>query len=171
MIESKVCVVCGKTFSRPGKISAKQWAERSFCSKRCAALKRDVGKDVVICEMYKDGKSCDEIGICFGMSGTNVQRILKENGIEIDQYKVKKGGLSITDNGYLRFNQTKANGKNAGRRLHDIIAEMVIGRKLKPVEVVHHKDGNKMNNSPSNLQVMTRGEHTRLHKRQKEATW
>ena len=34
---------------------------------------------------------------------------------------------------------------------------------LKPELVVHHKDGNKLNNSPDNLQVMTLSEHTKLH--------
>jgi hypothetical protein len=32
-------------------------------------------------------------------------------------------------------------------------AEKKIGRKLKSGEVVHHKDGNPLNNSPSNLKV------------------
>jgi hypothetical protein len=29
---------------------------------------------------------------------------------------------------------------------------------------VHHKDGNKRNNSPGNLQILTREEHKKLHK-------
>lgn len=43
------------------------------------------------------------------------------------------------------------------------IMEIILGRKLTPKEVVHHKDGDCSNNSPDNLQVMTRAEHTRLH--------
>lgn len=34
---------------------------------------------------------------------------------------------------------------------------------LKEEYVVHHKDGNKQNNDVSNLVVMTKGEHSRLH--------
>lgn len=34
---------------------------------------------------------------------------------------------------------------------------------LSPEYVVHHKDGNKKNNSVDNLQVMTKAEHTKLH--------
>jgi hypothetical protein len=44
-----------------------------------------------------------------------------------------------------------------------VIAEQVIGRPLAKGEIVHHIDGNKQNNDPSNLQVMTQSEHMKLH--------
>ena len=47
---------------------------------------------------------------------------------------------------------------------HIVIAEMYAGRKLEPNEVVHHKNGDKSDNRPENLQIMDRAEHTRLHK-------
>lgn len=34
---------------------------------------------------------------------------------------------------------------------------------LKPELVVHHIDGNKLNNSPDNLEIMTLSEHSKLH--------
>ncbi len=48
-------------------------------------------------------------------------------------------------------------------RTHRLVAEKMLGRKLEYDEVVHHKDGDKTNNHPSNLEVMTRGEHTKHH--------
>ena len=48
-----------------------------------------------------------------------------------------------------------------------VIAEKIIGRALKANEVVHHKDGNKRNNDESNLEIMVRNDHVKLHSRQK----
>lgn len=45
---------------------------------------------------------------------------------------------------------------------HRLVAEEIIGRQLNINEIVHHRDGNKQNNSPSNLEVMSASEHTRL---------
>lgn len=54
----------------------------------------------------------------------------------------------------------------AGKRYlreHQIIASKIIGRPIKPSEVVHHINGKKSDNRPSNLQVMSRDKHARLH--------
>lgn len=50
-----------------------------------------------------------------------------------------------------------------GRHEHRVVAEQMLGRPLKRNEIVHHIDGNKHNNDPSNLQVMTQSEHIREH--------
>jgi len=55
-------------------------------------------------------------------------------------------------------------GANKYRNEHRLIMEQRIGRKLSFNEVVHHRDGNKHNNNPDNLEVMSRAEHTRLHR-------
>jgi hypothetical protein len=47
--------------------------------------------------------------------------------------------------------------------LHRHIASLKIGRWLKSNEHVHHIDGNKLNNDPDNLQVLTNKEHGLLH--------
>jgi HNH endonuclease len=41
--------------------------------------------------------------------------------------------------------------------------EQHLGRELNPLEKVHHKDGNKLNNTIENLEVMTQADHMRHH--------
>ncbi len=53
--------------------------------------------------------------------------------------------------------------KHHGRHEHRIVAEQLLGRPLVKGEIVHHRDGNKHNNDPSNLEVMTQSEHMKLH--------
>lgn len=50
---------------------------------------------------------------------------------------------------------------------HRKVAEQTLGRKLNQNEVVHHIDGNGLNNSPENLKVLTHDEHIRLHYKQR----
>ena len=45
----------------------------------------------------------------------------------------------------------------------NIIMEKKLGRYLRPEEVVHHRDLNKLNDNMSNLQIMTFSEHSSLH--------
>lgn len=48
---------------------------------------------------------------------------------------------------------------------HIILAEKKIGRQLKDQEVVHHKDGNKLNNSLDNLMIfVSNSAHITFHK-------
>jgi hypothetical protein len=46
---------------------------------------------------------------------------------------------------------------------HRFIMESHLGRKLMRHEVVHHIDGNKRNNSLSNLQLLSNREHSIIH--------
>lgn len=46
---------------------------------------------------------------------------------------------------------------------HRLVMEEKIGRYLTSEEIVHHKDENTLNNSLSNLQIMTPSEHSKHH--------
>ena len=200
----KACTRCGKHFTRPAKYSSTQWQGKTFCSRRCAALKRKV-PDVEIASLYSRGESSTQIAELFGLSGTHVLRILRAAGVVIREASENKrlshsrpevrqklseaatgralpesakqtlrerigsknhnwvSGITVSVGGYLQFTTSVANGEQTGKFLHTIIAEWTIGRKLLPGEVVHHKDRNKLNNDPSNLDVMTASEHAKLH--------
>ena len=55
-------------------------------------------------------------------------------------------------------------GKNKGYIYeHRYMMELHLGRVLRDDEVVHHNDFNRSNNDLSNLRLMTKGEHSKLH--------
>ena len=54
--------------------------------------------------------------------------------------------------------------KLLGRHEHRRVAEDILGRPLRKGEIVHHIDGNKLNNSPDNLEILpSQAAHARLH--------
>ena len=66
-------------------------------------------------------------------------------------------------NARLGIGDGRSYEKTYGKHTHRIVAEQKLGRSLKKGEIVHHIDGNKRNNDPSNLIVMTQSEHCSLH--------
>src|SRR4030095_11407521 len=47
---------------------------------------------------------------------------------------------------------------------HRLVMERKLGRQLIPSELVHHKDENRSNNDPDNLELLTISEHMSIHK-------
>jgi hypothetical protein len=48
--------------------------------------------------------------------------------------------------------------------------EQVLGRLLDADEHVHHKNGNKQDNHPDNLEVVSAAEHARLHAQERHSS-
>lgn len=47
--------------------------------------------------------------------------------------------------------------------VHRVVAQRKVGRPLRKTEIVHHRDENKRNNAPANLDVQERSAHTVEH--------
>lgn len=75
------------------------------------------------------------------------------------------GWSTITAQGYLIVSAPDHPRKNSQGMVfaHRIATEKHFGRFLDADEVVHHKDGNRLNNDPANLMVLSASEHSLLH--------
>ncbi len=78
----------------------------------------------------------------------------------------KKHPPYITKEGYKQvYRPDHPNARDNGFVSEHIYNATNGKRVLGPDEVVHHKDENKLNNKKSNLQIMDRSEHSKLHKK------
>jgi len=54
-------------------------------------------------------------------------------------------------------------GENRGRYEHRVLMEKHLGRKLTKTEIIHHRNGNGLDNRIENLEVSTKAKHNRIH--------
>ena len=79
--------------------------------------------------------------------------------------------LYVGKDGYMRifYNGVREhpNYRSDGLGYHIYLMTKKLGRGLTPNECVHHIDGNKLNNSLDNLQLLTHSEHAKIHAKEK----
>lgn len=122
--------------------------------------------------LYSSGLSQHQVATSLGVSQALISRVLAKSGIkDHNNWRPRRethgrwrGGRVLDSHGYvlvmpakedLPFCNTKANGYVLEHRL---VMGKKIGRPLRSDESVHHKDGNRQNNDPSNLQLR-QGKH------------
>lgn len=123
---------------------------------------RLVAKSIGICSVEGCGKKANCGNYCY----MHYERIKKYGDAgQINPLRRKNGMGTIDKNtGYCSISK-KDGSKNL---IHRIIAENVLGKKLPKDSVVHHVDGNKLNNNNDNLVICENDSyHKLIHKRQK----
>lgn len=99
-----------------------------------------------------DAKYCSVLCAC---RARNTRKHQQKAGRVGGAVKISKARGTGIKNTYVKF---------YGRHEHRVVAERMLGRKLKRGEVVHHKDNNKKNNDPRNLIIFkNQAEHARHH--------
>lgn len=131
--QSYTCEVCGISFERyPSQMKK---SKHVYCSQACLAETRKHGS-TLYCAL------CDSpFYRRFGEQdiGHRVNQFCSRNCYQ------EWRAIHRKDTTYIKI---------GGKHLHRIVAEQCLGRPLTSDEVVHHIDGNKHNNSPSNLAVL-----------------
>lgn len=71
----------------------------------------------------------------------------------------------MKQSGYvMEYSPDHPRASSAGRIFqHRLVMECVLGRLLEPEEQVHHKDHNRTNNDPSNLEIVDASSHSTYH--------
>lgn len=188
----KECLVCGRKFSVPNKrrnakycgIACRGIAARAKPNMVCSVC----GKEFHSKQSHID--SCKgDLGLCCSKVCQAEQMRIRMTGIGNHQYGLKghlnasfKSGNTMKNNGRCRdefvyvghwYKRIHENGRIRVHRYlvelnheqyDDSFFDLIDGWwYLKDKYDVHHIDHNHSNNELSNLMVLTRGEHTRLH--------
>lgn len=158
------CDCCGKEFvRRPSKVKAV-----NYCSKEC---RHNATHRTLVCDTC--GVSFERL-TCWGIFEHNFccQECAKVfTSRRMTAYNEIHNPTAMTGSRrealrYARLGKSNKDTyeKTFGRHTHRVVAEQILGRPLRPGEVVHHIDGNKRNNNPENLMVFaSQKEHTEWH--------
>jgi hypothetical protein len=96
---------------------------------------------------------------------TPEHRVRKTSGeyVEAKDLTVGDSVMALSRRLTHGYQRLWATGVGEIQKEHRFIYETLSGNSLTPGHHIHHKDGNKSNNTPDNLEVMTHSEHTRKH--------
>jgi len=164
------CINCDKSTQNP-----------KFCCRSCSASYNNKGRKQSATTKYKISKTLDGNGfaykcckrcqilidkstvgdycaVCIHHFSYKCEKMFTQLGLKSHKRYCGKQIIGVDGQGYEYFIHN-----SKFKYIHRHNMEIQIGRKLETQEVVHHKDGNKRNNSIENLELMNRADHSRLH--------
>jgi DNA-binding CsgD family transcriptional regulator len=149
------------------KFSISRETVKEFCKLYNIELEANQPSERLLPEIVRltnEGKDSFEIADFLDMTAGYINEVARENGIKLNRRFHR--GYIITHNGYKKVREVENPDADSKGYVHEhrkIVAEKHGLTALDKTKVCHHIDGNKLNNHPDNLAVMTLADHTSLH--------
>lgn len=183
---NKTCLTCKKEFTPAYRV-------QEYCSKPCQhetmrgkklsegtknKMRRAKQANSVVKVNTEDlnrlywecGMSVRQIADLLQVDDATLHSHMRRSGIKLRAQKQSmktgrkspnwKGGTYKTIDGYTRL----SSGKRRNMLEHRMVAEQILGRKLRTGEMVHHINGMRDDNRNINLLICTRSYHAWLHR-------
>lgn len=139
------CEGCSGTFPRSKSGGGYRYKQR-FCTTECSNKSRSFVSPTFVCE--RCGKEAARTKRADGPGLTNRQRFCSRQCATAGPRNVVSNGFVHARTGYRFFSEK---GKWVAE--HRRVMEKTLGYPLPKGSTVHHKDGDKLNNDPSNLEL------------------
>lgn len=174
--EKHICEKCGK-------IMTEKFGSGRFCSVSCSNSRQfsQVLRDRISNKLKKTPTQPPKKKVKQKVEQKKKVKLMIINGQKL------AGEINLHESPYSEYNTAFLRKQTEGRLAYEfclydenklIASEIVLvyryimackyGRKLRSDEVVHHIDGNKLNNDISNLEVLSRSEHNRIHAKENQ---
>lgn len=153
MLDTKPCITCGG----PAIVRQNRWERTKYCSSACGARARG------LIAGEKSRREAAERRAAVTQPRTYRLVPLTKGAfakVDVEDFEVAtSSNWACSESGYAR-RTIKADGLKRNERLHRIILERVLGRKLLPVEQVDHVNGDRLDNRRANLRVATHNQNS-----------
>ena len=155
--------------TRPDKylpqLSDKEWLKEQLATKTFRQLAKELGVSVgrIADRAYRYGIRSPSSDKSEAVKEGIAKRFPDGRfGIDASHWR---GGRRISPAGYVFIMKPDHPyaSKTGYVQEHRLVMEEYLGRILEPDEVVHHRDGNKQNNTIENLEVLLNGQHISDH--------